>query len=306
MDRLTLVRSMTHAEAPIHETGHQLLNTGGLSRGDLDRPHFGAVAAHLLSLKDAHSPRFVMIPGPIGHTGVSISHGQASGMLDKGLDPYSTGAEAGSSGYDAREIARRGGMIGQGPNPFNLDDERRSTRDAYGRTKLGQGCLLARRLVESGTRVVALNMFDTVFDQVTWDAHGRKPFSTLDDYRTTLLPTLDLAISALVDDLQGRGLLDSTLIVATGEFGRSPRLNQHGGRDHWPAVWTALLAGGGLSGGQVIGASDAQAAEPYERPVAPVDLTATIYRVLGIDPTLVLTTPDNKKLAIAPDANPLI
>jgi uncharacterized protein (DUF1501 family) len=149
-------------------------------------------------------------------------------------------------------------------------------------------------------------MFDTVFDQVTWDAHGRKPFSTLDDYRTTLLPTLDLAISALVDDLQGRGLLDSTLIVATGEFGRSPRLNQHGGRDHWPAVWTALLAGGGLSGGQVIGASDAQAAEPYERPVAPVDLTATIYRVLGIDPTLVLTTPDNKKLAIAPDANPLI
>jgi uncharacterized protein (DUF1501 family) len=149
-------------------------------------------------------------------------------------------------------------------------------------------------------------MFDTVFDKVTWDAHGRKPFSSLDDYRRTLLPTLDLAVSALVDDLQGRGLLDSTLIVATGEFGRTPRLNEWGGRDHWPAVWTALLAGGGLPGGQVIGASDAHAAEPYERPVTPVDLTATIYRVLGIDPALVLDTPGGQGLAIAPDARPLI
>ena len=305
MDRLTLVRSMTHNEAPIHETGHQLLNTGGLTRANVERPHFGAVASHQLAI-EGRSPRFVMIPGPIGHTGVSISHGQASGMLNPDFGPYPTNAEPGSVGYDARAIARRGGVVVQGPNPFDLDHERQSTRDAYGRTTLGQGCLLARRLVESGTRVVALNMFDTVFDTVTWDAHGRRPFSTLDDYRRTLLPTLDLAVSALIDDLQGRGLLDSTLIVATGEFGRNPKLNEWGGRDHWPTVWTALLAGGGLPGGQVIGASDAHAAEPYERPVAPVDLTATIYRVLGIDPTLVLSTPDGASLAIAPDARPLI
>jgi uncharacterized protein (DUF1501 family) len=150
---------------------------------------------------------------------------------------------------------------------------------------LGQSCLLARRLVEAGVRVVTVNMFETVFNRVSWDCHGARPFSTLDDYANVLLPTLDLALSALLDDLDRRGLLESTLVVATGEFGRTPRLNPRGGRDHWPGVWSALLAGGGTGGGRLIGSRDAQGASPADRPVTPAELVATIYRSLGLDPS---------------------
>jgi uncharacterized protein (DUF1501 family) len=139
-------------------------------------------------------------------------------------------------------------------------------------------------MVESGVRLVTVNMFDTVFNRTTWDCHGSAPFSTLDDYARELLPTLDRAVSALLDDLGSRGLLDTTLVVATGEFGRTPRLNAAGGRDHWPGVWSALLAGGGVKGGQVIGASDAHAAAPTDHPVTPQELLATMYRSLGIAP----------------------
>ncbi len=125
-------------------------------------------------------------------------------------------------------------------NAFQLGEESDGVRDAYGRNTFGQSCLLARRLVESGVRLITVNMFETVFNKVTWDCHGTAPFSTLDDYSGHLLPTLDRALSALLDDLRARGLLDSTMVVATGEFGRTPRLNAAGGRDHWPGVWTAL------------------------------------------------------------------
>ena|SRR5947209_1361434 len=127
-------------------------------------------------------------------------------------------------------------------------------------------------------------MFETVFNRVTWDCHGSRPFSTLDDYARDLLPTLDQALSALLDDLHLRGLLESTMVVATGEFGRTPKLNAAGGRDHWPGVWTALLAGGGVRGGQVVGASDAHAAAPQDRPVTPKALLVTMSRGLGIPP----------------------
>jgi hypothetical protein len=137
---------------------------------------------------------------------------------------------------------------------FQLAEERDALRDAYGRNTFGQSCLLARRLVEAGVRLVTVNMFETVFNKVTWDCHGAAPFSTLDDYSGHLLPALDQALSALLDDLGAHGLLDSTMVVATGEFGRTPKLNAAGGRDHWPGVWSALLAGGGVRGGQVVGA----------------------------------------------------
>ncbi len=129
---------------------------------------------------------------------------------------------------------------------------------------------------------MTVNMFTTVFNNVTWDCHGRQPFSSLDDYATEVLPTFDRAFSALIDDLESRGLLDSTLVVATGEFGRTPKLNRSGGRDHWPACWSALLAGGGVRGGQVIGASDRHAAEPIDRPITPAALVATMAESLGI------------------------
>jgi uncharacterized protein (DUF1501 family) len=128
-----------------------------------------------------------------------------------------------------------------------------------------------------------VNMFDTVFNQVTWDCHGGAPFSTLDDYARVLLPDLDRAFSALLDDLDRRGRLQSTLVVAAGEFGRTPRLNSAGGRDHWPGVWSIAMAGAGIRGGQVLGRSDAHAAYPADRPVTPQDVLASIYHTLGVD-----------------------
>ena len=152
-------------------------------------------------------------------------------------------------------------------NAFNLADEREpSATPTAGRHSARAACWPAR-LVESGVRVVTVNMFETVFDRVTWDCHGASPFSTFDDYASEVLPTFDRAFAALLDDLERSGRLDSTLVVAAGEFGRTPRINASGGRDHWPGVWSVALAGGGVRGGQVVGSSDHHAAEPADRPV---------------------------------------
>ena len=149
-------------------------------------------------------------------------------------------------------------------------------------------------------------MFETVFDNLTWDCHadGGSLSTTLDDYRQTLCPMFDAAYTALLDDLHQRGMLQSTLVLAMGEFGRTPELNPRGGRDHWPGCWTVLFAGGGVRGGQVIGASDATAAEPRDRPVTPAELAATVYQSLGLDPAIRLNGPDGEPLALA-DATPV-
>ncbi len=158
-------------------------------------------------------------------------------------------------------------------------------RSRYGRNTFGQSCLLARRLIEHGVRLATVNMFDTVFNEITWDCHadGGGLASTLDDYRDTLCPMFDYAYTALLDDLAERGLLDSTLVLAMGEFGRTPLLNPRGGRDHWPGVWSILFAGGGVCGGQAVGSSDRIGAEPRDRPVTPAEVAATVYQALGID-----------------------
>jgi uncharacterized protein (DUF1501 family) len=307
MDRMALVRSVHHDEAPIHETGHQLLQTGRLCELGQEHPHLGAVAARLLGSR-AEQPPFVMVPGPIGDTGVKISHGQTAGWLGSSYEPFHLADDPASPRFDAgqaldrarrfvdravRETATFGQALAalheplltaRGRYALELDAESAASREAYGPSTFGQSCLLARRLVESGVRLVTVNMFETVFNKVTWDCHGSAPFSTLDDYARDLLPTLDRALSALLDDLNSRGLLESTMVVATGEFGRTPKLNGAGGRDHWPGVWTALLAGGGVRGGQVVGASDANAASPTDRPVTPRDLLATMARGVGISP----------------------
>jgi uncharacterized protein (DUF1501 family) len=144
-------------------------------------------------------------------------------------------------------------------------------------------------------------MFDTVFNRVTWDCHGAVPFSTLDDYARVLLPTFDQAFTALIDDLERRGRLETTLVVAAGEFGRTPRLNASGGRDHWPGAWSVVLAGGGVRGGQVVGASDAYAAAPTDRPVTPQDLLATMYYSLGIEVSRSLNRPDGESYRLVED-----
>ena len=289
MDRLAIVRSISHPEAPIHETGFQLLQTGRLCTAAEQAPHFGSIIAHACGSRNA-VPISVLLPGPIQNTGIDISHGQGPGWLGADFAPFELGADPAAPDFDSisawnRSTRRMGESAASipGDNPFNLAAEAESLRDSYGRTSFGQSCLLARRLIEAGTRVVTVNMFESVFSRVTWDCHGGAPFSTLEDYARVLLPNFDRAFAALIDDLDRRGRLDGTLVVAAGEFGRTPRINSAGGRDHWPGVWSIAMAGGGIRGGQVVGASDAHAAFPAERPVTPQDILSSIYHSLGID-----------------------
>ncbi len=174
---------------------------------------------------------------------------------------------------------------------FRLEAEPPGLRDRYGRHPFGQGLLLARRLIEAGTRLVQINWHDDGSDVKSpfWDTH-KDNFSSL---RDRLLPPFDQALSALLDDLHARGRLDRTLVLVMGEFGRTPRIGQvvmnaatnGSGRDHWPHAYTVLAAGGGLRGGSVFGASDERAAFVTDRPVSPPDLQATVLHRLGIDPS---------------------
>jgi hypothetical protein len=164
---------------------------------------------------------------------------------------------------------------------FDLAAEDPRTRDRYGRHTHGQSVLLARRLIEAGVRFVAVYDKQANGQLANWDAH-QDVFARLKD---DLLPPADQALSALVRDLEARGLLDSTLVVALGEFGRTPRVNAQAGRDHWPNCFTAVMAGGGLRGGTVYGTSDRLGAYPDIDPVTPGDLAATLYWRLGVDPS---------------------
>ena len=168
---------------------------------------------------------------------------------------------------------------------FDLAREPESRRDRYGANSFGQSCLLARRLIEAGTRFVQINWYHREDGfAVGWDVHG-DDLAGLVRMEQQLCPRFDQGLSALLSDLVERGLLDSTLVCVTGEFGRTPHLSKLGGRDHWPYCFSAVLAGGGVPGGTVVGASDARGAYPADRPVSPADFAATVYHILGVDPT---------------------
>ena len=177
---------------------------------------------------------------------------------------------------------------------FELSQEPEDVRKRYGMNRFGQGCLLARRLIERGVRFVTINMFETVFNDITWDIHGSAPFSPISCYSDLVGPMFDNAYSSLLEDLSRMGLLDTTLVLATGEFGRTPRINPAGGRDHWPQCWTVVLAGGGIKGGQVVGSSDAIGGAPVDRPVTPSHVAATVYKCLGIPIETELKTPQGR------------
>lgn len=149
--------------------------------------------------------------------------------------------------------------------------------ERYGLTRFGRACLQARRLTEAGLRLVTIDAFDHA-----WDVHGRRPYSTFAHMRDHVCPAYDRGYSALIEDLHQRGLLDTTLVCTLAEFGRTPRINADGGRDHWTQCWTVSFAGGGVRGGRVVGRSDAHGAYPADRPVTPAEVLATICRGLGI------------------------
>jgi uncharacterized protein (DUF1501 family) len=164
---------------------------------------------------------------------------------------------------------------------FHLGAEDPRLRDRYGRTKLGQSILLARRLVEAGVRFITI--FDGQYNgqTVNWDSH-ENVFGRL---KNDLLPPADQAFAALIDDLSTRGLLEQTLVIAMGEFGRTPKVNAHAGRDHWPNCYSVVLAGGGVQGGITLGASDKLGAYPDADAVTPADLAATLFQHFGLNPS---------------------
>lgn len=324
-DRYALIRSVHHQAAPVHETGHQLMQTGHLFQGGREYPHYGAVVSHLRGAHPNELPASVVLPAPIGNTGVSVNHGQGAGYLGARHEPFLLRGDpvqlrSGRDLMDAVGIAHRffdatkASQLSDRPTlqafnqifechakrAFDISAEKDDLRSRYGRNTFGQSCLMARRLVEHGVGLVTVNMFDTVFNEITWDCHadGGALATTLDDYKDTLCPMFDLAYTALLEDLHQRGLLETTLVVAFGEFGRTPEINPRGGRDHWPGVWTALFAGGGVRGGQVIGASDSHGAEPIDRPVTPAEIAASVYYSLGIDLSTRLPGPDNRPMPL--------
>src|SRR6204780_2834172 len=323
-DKFSLVRSMCHTAAAVHDTGHQMMQTGRLFQGGVEHPHYGCVLSKLKG-PNGDVPAHVLLPRPIGNTGGNMPHGQSAGYLGKGFDPFVLNADPSDPNFrvpdmlppdylTALRVDRRRNwreMIDKSVSEFEtsqdarlldstfhqaytlmssakareafeLHKEPQEVRDKYGMNRFGQSCLLARRLIEAGVRFVTINMFETVFDEITWDIHGSKPFSPISCYRDLVGPMYDMAYSSLLEDLQSRGLLTNTMVVSMGEFGRTPKINPAGGRDHWPQCWSIIMSGGGVKGGQIIGASDDIGASPKDRPTHPAEVAATIYDGLGI------------------------
>ncbi|HEY6391915.1 MAG TPA: DUF1501 domain-containing protein [Bryobacteraceae bacterium] len=324
-DKYALIRSLYHTAAAVHDTGHQMMQTGRLFQGGIEYPNMGSVLAKLKGPK-GDVPPHVLMPRPIGNTGGNMPHGQNAGFLGKSFDPFVLNADPSDPNFkvpdmlppdyltalrvdrrrDWREMIDKSVSMFEtsqdarlldstfhqaytlmssqkAREAFELHKEPQATREKYGMNRFGQSCLLARRLVEAGVRFVTINMFETVFDEITWDIHGSKPFSPISCYRDLVGPMFDMAYSSLLDELSQRGLLQKTMVLATGEFGRTPKVNPAGGRDHWPQCWTILMAGGGIKGGQVIGSSDEIGSAPKDRPTTPAQVAATVFRGLGID-----------------------
>ena len=324
-DKYALIRSVYHTAAAVHDTGHQMMQTGRLFQGGIEHPHFGCVLSKVRGSK-GDVPPHVLLPRPIGNTGGAMPHGQNAGYLGKTYDPFVLNADPSDPNFKvpdllppdyitALRVDRRKNwreMVDKtvskfetspdarlldstfhqaytlmssekARRAFELFNEPEQVREKYGLNRFGQSCLLARRLIEAGVRFVTVNMFETVFDEITWDIHGSKPFSPISCYRDLVGPMFDNAYSSLLEDLNDRGLLKETVVLALGEFGRTPKVNPAGGRDHWPQCWTVMVGGGGLKGGQVIGASDEIGALPKDRPTTPAEIAATVYHALGIE-----------------------
>ena len=324
-DKFSLVRSVYHTAAAVHDTGHQMLQTGRLFTGGINTPHVGCALTYLRGSRNELPPH-VILPEPMGPTGGNMPHGQDAGFLGKAYDPFVLNADPSQPDFKVPDllppqnlgqarIERRkrlrdvvdGTVKSFEASPtaqlmdtnfasafrlmtstrardaFDLTQEPEEVRKRYGMNRFGQCCLLARRLIEAGVRFVTINTFITVFGEITWDIHGSKPFTSIEGMRDIICPMYDQAYSALIEDLSQRGMLDKTMVCNLAEFGRTPRINPAGGRDHWPQCWTVYFAGGGVQGGRVVGASDQIGGYPAERPVTPAEVVATIYHSLGVD-----------------------
>lgn len=308
-DKLAILRATTHNDGG-HESATHLLLTGYAPTNDIpanEAPSYGSIIAKELGARTAGFPAYVAVP--------TAPRSSAAAYLGMGYNPFETHGDPNSDGFKVKNLkvpngltldrlenrrllmqkfdtmrrdADSSGLVAGMDNfsrqafqmvtspkvqeAFDLSQEAPKTRDEYGRNPWGQSTLLARRLVEAGVRFVTVN-------QGGWDTHT----NNFEDMRKNQLPKFDQSFAALINDLHQRGVLDKTLVLVWGEFGRTPRINATAGRDHWPNVFTTVMAGGGLKKGIVLGESDARAEYPKDRPVSPQDVLATMYHLLGID-----------------------
>jgi uncharacterized protein (DUF1501 family) len=339
-DKVSVIRSLYHTATAVHDTGHQMMQTGRLFTGGVEHPAMGCVTSYLKGGR-GEIPAHVLLPKPIGRTGGNLPHGHAAGYLGKTHDPFILNADPSVPNFKVPDLlppeyitperaARRqtlreavDGAVGtfesspaakqmddnfalaykllssaKAREAFDLAKEPAKVRERYGRTRFGASCLMARRLIEAGVRYVTVNMFETVFDEITWDIHGSKPFTDIAEMSKTVVPSFDRAYSALLEDLAERGLLTTTMVVATGEFGRTPKINPAGGRDHHPSVWSALIGGGPIQGGRIVGESDEIGYGPKTRPVTCAEVCATIYKGMGLDHHKELPGPQGRPIPI--------
>jgi hypothetical protein len=329
-DKLAIIRSVTSTLGEHNFASHYLL-TGYRPTPALVYPGLPAVATHLVSTQNPmpasiaiQAPNAMSGPGYLGanaapfvvqgdpskpdfHVNDLTSPQRFSAermfrrrQLREAVDDFTRATEnARVPGESSFEQAYR--LISSPPAraAFDLDSEPSSQRLRYGNHLLGQSCLMARRLVQAGAKFV------TVTDR-GWDTHENLFTRLREGYTggtSGKIPKLDVSYSALISDLFERGMLDSTLVILMGEFGRTPKLNSQGGRDHWPRAFSVVLAGGGIRGGQVIGKTDAHGERPTDGPISPADLAHTIYRALGIDPRQELRTADGRPVQINRDGN---
>ncbi len=319
-DKFTIIRSMTHGEAA-HERGTHNMFTGYKPSPALVFPSFGSVISHEYGPRN-NLPPYVCIPN-------KPNEFAGSGYLSSSFGPFGLGSDPASKGFKVQDLNLAGGVdedrfarrrsalaavneyfaarqsadsvsamdsfyerayslisSEKAREAFNLDKEPKEMRERYGQNQAGQRLLLARRLVEAGARFVTLTYGG-------WDMHR-----DITNNFNRQMPSLDQGLSALLNDLDSRGLLDKTLVMVSSEFGRTPKINSDAGRDHWPKVFSVMLAGGGVKRGLVYGASDPTAAEPDLDPVSPENLATTMYHLLGIVADKELMAPGDRPVEI--------
>ncbi|MEM1224485.1 MAG: DUF1501 domain-containing protein [Planctomycetota bacterium] len=319
-DKFAVIRSMTHGEAA-HERGTHNMFTGYRPSPALKYPSFGAVVSHEYGPRN-NLPAYICIPNvPNEFAGTGYlpsSYGGFALGADPSRDDFKVRDLNLASGVEDERFLRRKRaleMVNQrfvsatspdnvaamstfyeraydlldtpaAKEAFDLKKEDSKTRDRYGRNQAGARMLMSRRLIEAGARLVTMTYGG-------WDMH-----TNITQGIGNNMPSLDQGLSALLDDLSERGLLDETLVMVSSEFGRTPKINADAGRDHWPKVFSVMLAGGGIAGGQVYGASDATASEPDSDPVSPADLATTMYHLLGIVADKELMAPGDRPIEI--------
>jgi hypothetical protein len=330
-DKYSVIRSMTHGNNA-HETASYIVQTGRQPGGRLVYPCAGAVVSLTKGYEAGYQglvPPYIVLTEPQGRF-------DEAGFLGSRFKPFATGGDPSKTPFavegvvapgiteqhqkDRRELLRQldtlaqampadpqiaaatqvenrayDMILGDGAKVFDLSQEKPELRDRYGKNKFGQSCLVARRLVERGIPYVTINYGG-------WDTH-KDNFQTM----RRQLPEMDKGVATLLQDLSEHGLLDSTIVWWGGEFGRTPKVQWeapwNGGRGHWGKVFSAMLAGGGFKGGQVVGASDAKGEEVKERPVYPVDLIGSIYVQMGIEATTKLPNPEGLPTYVMPGAD---